>query len=297
MNLDYLRSFFVIVKSNSISKAAKKLHLTQPGLSMQLQSLENEIGAKLLIRSNKGVRLTDEGKVVFEHASTMLSLEDNIQNNIKNLKSKKNLLSICSCNSLGAYVLPCSIYTFKEIYPDLKVSLEVCETKSVIEKLLNHETNMGVLTSKYEVSGLSIHQLIQDNLVLVSNPNVEYSQITLEDLKNIPLIMQNEDSSIRDVLSNTLKEHNINFDNLNIVLTINSSESIKSAISSGHGFAFLPAIVVRQELRSKSMKKINIQDLDTKFNYYFAHRENHNFTKHEERFKKFILSKNRCFCS
>ena len=296
MNLDSLRSFFVIVECNSISKAAKKLHLTQPGLSMQLQNLENEIGAKLLTRSNKGVELTDEGKVVFEHASTMLSLEDNIQSNIKNLKTKNNLLSICSCNSLGAYVLPCSIYTFKEIHPALKVSLEVSSTKDVIKKLISHETNMGVLTGEEEVSGLAIHPLIKDDLVLVSNPNIKYNRITLEDLKTIPLIMQSEDSSIKKILSKSLKPHNINPDNLNVILTINSSQSIKSAITSGHGFAFLPAIVVRQELRSNTIKKIHVQDFDTKFNYYFAYRKNHNFTKHEERFKKFLLSKKRCFC-
>lgn len=296
MNLDYLRSFSVIVQCNSISKAAKKLHLTQPGLSRQLQNLENEIGAKLLIRSNKGVQLTDEGKVVFEHASTMLSLEENIQNNIKKLKIKDSLLSICSCNSLGAYVLPCSIYTFKEIHTDLKVSLEVCSTKDVIKKLLNHEANMGVLTSEYEVPGLSTYALIEDSLVLVSNTGIEYNQITLEDLKDIPLILQNDDSSIRKILSNSLKEHNISTDDLNTILTINSSQSIKSAITSGHGFAFLPAIVVRQELRSNAIKKINVLDLDTRFNYYFAHRDNYNFTKHEERFKKFVLSKKRCFC-
>lgn len=296
MNLDYLRSFFVIVESNSISKAAKKLHLTQPGLSMQLQNLENEIGAKLLTRSNKGVQLTDEGKVVFEHASTMLSLESNIQNNIKNLKAKENMLSICSCNSLGDYVLPCSIYTFKEINPNLNVSLEVCNTESVIEKLQNHEANLGVLTSKYEIPGIRTHPLIEDNLVLVSNSSAQYKEISLEELKNIPLIIQGENSSIRKILSTSLEKHNISCHDLNISLTMSSSQSIKSAVSSGHGFAFLPAITVRQDLRSNAMKKINIKDLDTKFNYYFAHRDNHTFTKYEERFKKFVLSKKRCFC-
>ena len=71
MNITYLRSFYTTVKFNSISKAAKELHLTQPGLSMQLQSLENEIGSKLLNRSNKGVELTDEGAVVSEYAGNM----------------------------------------------------------------------------------------------------------------------------------------------------------------------------------------------------------------------------------
>ncbi len=122
MNLDYLRSFYITVQCNSISKAAKELHLTQPGLSMQIQNLEDEVGATLLIRSNKGVELTEEGRVVFEHAATMLSLENNIK--ILKIIEKSKTLSIVSCKSLGEYVLPCSIYTFKEIYTDVDVNLK-----------------------------------------------------------------------------------------------------------------------------------------------------------------------------
>jgi transcriptional regulator, LysR family len=78
MNLDYLKAFYTTVNCNSISKASKLLHITQPALSMQIQHLENEFNATLLIRSNKGVELTEEGKIVFEHAKSMLSLEKNI---------------------------------------------------------------------------------------------------------------------------------------------------------------------------------------------------------------------------
>lgn len=291
MNLDYLKSFFTIVKHNSISKAAKELHLTQPGLSMQLQSLENEIGAKLLTRSNKGVELTAEGKIVFEHTITLLEVEANMHNNIRNLKMSDNTLSIYSCNCLGAYVLPCNIYIFKEIYPNLTISLEVLSTKSVIKKIINHETNIGILTSKYDAPELSMHPFIEDSLILVSNPNVECNQITLEDLKKIPLIMQNDESSLSKILYKSLDKHNISADDLNIVLTMNSSQSVKSAIASGHGFAFLPSITIDQELKSSTIKKIMVKDLDTKFNYYFAYRKNYIFTPFEEKFKDFLLSR------
>ena len=79
MNLQYLRAFYVTVKVNSISKAAKTLHLTQPGLSMQIQSLEKELQVSLLNRSNRGVELTDAGKIVFDYADTILSLQENIE--------------------------------------------------------------------------------------------------------------------------------------------------------------------------------------------------------------------------
>src|SRR5690554_962566 len=166
MNLDYLRSFYVTVKSNSISRAAKQLHLTQPGLSMQIQNLEDEVGAKLLTRSNKGVKLTDEGKIVFEHATTMLSIQKNIKKSIKDLENTKKTLSIVACKSLGEYVLPCSLYTFKEIYTDVDVKLEVYNSSAVIKKILSHETNIGIITGSYVFESIATIPILSDNLIL-----------------------------------------------------------------------------------------------------------------------------------
>lgn len=87
MNLTYLRSFYTTVKCNSISKAAKQLHLTQPGVSMQIQKLENDINFKLLNRSNTGVSLTSAGEIIFEFAESMLSIEDNLQKKLDELKN------------------------------------------------------------------------------------------------------------------------------------------------------------------------------------------------------------------
>lgn len=90
MNLQYLKSFYITVKVNSISKAAKILHLTQPGLSMQIRALEKELQVSLLNRSNKGVNLTEAGKIVFDYAGTILSLQENIERDLKTLKAQKN---------------------------------------------------------------------------------------------------------------------------------------------------------------------------------------------------------------
>ena len=129
-----MQSFYTTVKCNSISKAAKELHLTQPGLSMQLQNFENEIGEKLLIRSNKGVSLTEEGQVVFEFAESMLSLQHNLDKKLKSLKEKKSRLFLSACSSLGEQILPCSIYTFKEIYFNINVSYDFLSFDDSSEK-------------------------------------------------------------------------------------------------------------------------------------------------------------------
>ena len=296
MNLDYLRSFYITVKCNSISKASKKLHLTQPGLSMQIQNLEDEVGATLLIRSNKGVELTEEGKAVFEHAETMLSLENNIKKSIKNMESSKKSLSIISCKSLGEYVLPCSIYTFKEIYTDVNVKLEVHNTSTVIKKLLTHDANIGIITGPCELESISTIPILADKLILVGRPDIESESITIEELFELPLILREEDSTNRILLNNILAKYMVNMEDLNIVLSSNSPESIKSAVSSGRGFAFLPNIVVKRDLRRGNLKYIKIKDFDSGFNYNLAYRKDYKFSEHEEIFKKFITSKKRCFC-
>lgn len=296
MNLDYLKSFYVTVKCNSISKAAKQLHLTQPGLSMQIQNLEDEVGAQLLTRSNKGVELTEEGKIVFEHATTMLSIQKNIKKSIKDLEKTKKTLFIVACKSLGEYVLPCSLYTFKEIYTDVDVRLEVYNSTTVIEKLLSHEANIGIITGSYVFESIATIPIHSDELVLVGGPKTDFDNITIDDMMDIPLILREENSTNRFLLSNILAKHLIDIDNLNIVLSFNSPESIKSAVSSGKGFAFLPNIVVKQDLRRGNLKKINIKDFDSKFSYYLAYRKNYEFTGYEKIFKKFITSSKRCFC-
>ncbi|MGG7179222.1 LysR substrate-binding domain-containing protein [Clostridium paraputrificum] len=296
MNLVSLRSFYTTVKFNSISKAAKELHLTQPGLSMQLQSLENEIGAKLLNRSNKGVGLTEEGSLVYEYAHSMLSLEDNLQIDLKNLKNKKSKLLISSCKSIGEHILPCSIYTFKEIHFNIDISMEIDNSSNVLKKLMDHTTNIAIIQDMIVPDNISTIPIMSDRLILVGGKNTKKNSISLSELTSIPLILREEGSGILALLEKSLKENLLTLSNLNILLSLNSLESIKSSVASGRGYSFLPESVVSHELRTGTLQKINIEELDIPFNYYVAFRKNYLFTDYENKFLDFLTSKKRCFC-
>ena len=296
MNLASLRSFYTTVKFNSISKAAKELHLTQPGLSMQLQSLENEIGAKLLNRSNRGVELTEEGSLVYEYASSMLSLEDNLQIALKNLKNKNSKLFISSCKSIGEHILPCSIYTFKEIHFNIDISMEIDNSSKVLENLMNHTTNIAIIQDMEVPDSISTIPIMSDKLILVGGKNTEKSSISLTELSSIPLILREEGSGILALLEKSLKENLLTFNNLNILISLNSLESIKSSVASGRGYSFLPESVVSHELRTGTLQKINIEELHIPFNYHIAFRKNYILTDYENKFLDFLTSKKRCFC-
>lgn len=296
MNLTNLRSFYTTVKNNSISKAALELHLTQPGLSMQLQALENEIGAKLLNRSNKGVQLTKEGILVYEFSETMLSLEDNLHKSLINLKNNTSALHISTCKSLGES-MPCSIYTFKEIHFDIDVSMDTDNSSNIIKKLLSHEINIGVIQGLDGINeNITSIPILTDKLLLVGAPSYNKDTISLKDLPSLPIILRENGSATLSMMKSALKNKNLNIQDLNIVLSLNTPESIKSSIASGRGFSFLSEMSIAHEIRNNTLKKILIKDLDIDFNYNIIYRKNYVFTEHEKKFIDFLASKKRCFC-
>lgn len=300
MNLEYLQSFYMTVKYNSISKAAAALHLTQPGLSMQLKNLEKELEAKLLIRSNKGVKLTEEGKVVYNYADTILSLKGNIERDIKNLQQDKPRLIIGSCKSVGEYALPCSIFIFKKENKEVDINMEVVNSSKVIENLCDHSINIGIIQDDPKEDSIATEYIASDELILVGASDNEIicdnEIISIEKLKTIPLILREKTSNARYLIEKKFREKGVSLEEFNVIYDLNSPEAIKSSISAGNGFAFLPRLIVDKELKKGYLKQIHVEDIKIEFNYYIAYRKNYTFTQHEQMFVDFIISKKRGFC-
>lgn len=296
MNLTYLRAFYATIQCNSISKAAIELHLTQPGLSRQLKSLEREVGEVLLDRSNKGVELTDAGKILYESASSMLALEDNIMKNLEELRIKNNKLYFLCCHSIGQSILPCSIYTFKEIYFNIDIQMELENHTKILEDLLTHSVNLAIIQNIELPSNLNTINIISDYLILVSGNMSAPDSISLEELPSYPIILKNKYSGIYKTLNNELSKHSINIDNLNILLLLNSIESIKASVIGNKTLSFLPEASVRHELRRGTLKKITIDNLKMPIDYCMAYRKNYHLTSNEQKLAKFLTSKKRCFC-
>ncbi|QZY53849.1 LysR family transcriptional regulator [Crassaminicella profunda] len=296
MNLQHLRSFYITVKCNSISKAAKTLHLTQPGLSMQLQNLEKELNASLLTRSNKGVKLTEEGKVVFDYADTLLSIQGNIERDLKSLQQDQPQLMIGSCKSVGDYALPCSIYTFKQLHKEVNIQLEVNSSTEVIENLRQHTINIGIIQHDPKVNDMVTQTIISDELLLVGNQKDAPKQISLEELKKLPLILREKNSGTRYLVREALERKGIGLEDLNVIYDLNSLEAIKSSILAGKGFSFLPKLIIQQELKELSIQPVVVEDLTIHFDYYIASRKKYKFTHYEQMFVDFIISHKRGFC-
>lgn len=296
MNLQYLKAFYMTVKHNSISKAAQSLHLTQPGLSKQIKSLENELGVNVLIRSNKGVELTDEGEVLFNYADTLLSIQGNIKRDLLNLYEDQPKLLIGTCKSIGEYALPCSIFTFKHLHKEVDISMEVINSTEVIKKLQDHTINIGIIQQDVEIEDIVTRHIISDELVLVGYKEDSPKTISLKELTKIPLILRENHSGTRYAIEESLKRRGISLDDLNIMYSLNSPEAIKSSLLAGKGYSFLPRLAVAPEIKKGSLKIIEVEDLEIISGYFIAYRKKHSLSHFEKIFVEFIISSKRSFC-
>ncbi|MEW9122804.1 MAG: LysR family transcriptional regulator [Thermotaleaceae bacterium] len=296
MNLQYLHAFYVTVKANSISKAAKLLHLTQPGLSMQIQALEKELQVDLLKRSNRGVALTEGGKIVFDYADTILSLQDNIERDLKSLKSDRKQLLIGSCKTVGEYALPCSIYIYKHENKNVDVNLEISNTDTVVKKLMDRSINIGIIQDKVKEPGLKLLKITSDKLLLVTAIPIIKDSVCLEELKKLPLVLREKGSGCRRAIESHLKARKVEIEELNVLYELNSMEAIKSSVVSGKGFAFLSQLSIKRELRDGALRKVDIQDLSIVSDFHIAYREEYTLLPHEEDFVRFLRSNKRGFC-
>ncbi|MCK9267658.1 MAG: LysR family transcriptional regulator [Alkaliphilus sp.] len=296
MNLQYLNAFYVTVQLNSISKAAKKLHLTQPGLSMQIQSLEKELESTFLIRSNKGVELTEAGKILFEYANTILSMQNNIERDLQNLKSDKKELLIGSCKAVGEYALPCSIYIYKQDFKNVNIYFEINNTADIIKNLLDRTINIGIVHGNITADNIKTDKITTDRLLLVTPLPLIRDTISLNEFKKLPLIFREEGSGTRQTIKEALLPFDISIEDLNIIYELNSMEAIKTSVLSGKGISFIPELSIKRELRDADLREIKIEGLNISGEFFIAHREDHDLASYEKEFINFIKSSRRGFC-
>lgn len=308
MNLEQLNSYAHVVKAGSITKAAKKLHVSQPALSLQIQDLEKYFNANLLNRTNRGVSPTAIGEIVFEYSQKVLQMTDSLAKEISALQNDESQeLKVGTSDALGEFALPCSIYIFKEKYPKHNVYLDICNTQCVIEKVIEGSLPMGVieglidneLLKKIKSEGLAIKQLGNDKLVVIAPYNLEWKtkeSITFENLRNYKLILQQEGSGVLFTLSNTFSKYNRSLNDLNVVLKLSSISAIVSSVTADHGISILPKMALRKELRHRSLKAVNITDIDMIHPLYLIYNPKKTQNNLASLFLDFIMSSERGFC-
>ncbi len=193
MDVRQLKYFLTISEEGSISKAAEKLHMSQPPLSQQLKLLEDELGVKLLERNTRNLKLTDVGEALLYRSRQILDLVELTTKEVKDINAGfEGTLSIGTVSSAGAALLPEIINSFHKQYP--RISFEILDEDSdkITELLKDGIIDIGIIRTPFNLEDFEYIYLPEEPLVIASSQvfwDENKKFINLSELSDKPLIM------------------------------------------------------------------------------------------------------------
>lgn len=192
MNLKQLEYFMAIAEEHQLTAAAKRLHITQPPLSYELQQLEKELGVRLVNRGPRMAELTDAGKLLYIRAAQIIDATTSATREVKSFgKGSRGTLSIGIISSSGGLFPTPSMRSFAEDYPDVSFELREGNTYEVLDMLERGVVDVGVVRTPFLVGDLECRYAKPENMVAIIPEQMscgrDPKRVALEDLSGKPL--------------------------------------------------------------------------------------------------------------
>lgn len=293
MNIQQFEVFRTIAQAKSFTKAAKILNFTQPAISSQVKSLEENFNVTLFERGNTGVKLTEAGKIFYEYGEKILSIYAEMGTEIAKVSGhSKEFINVGASYTAGNYFLPSSIISFKELNPDVHIRLDIGHGQDIIENIRDRTIDIGVVEGNLANDpDLEKIKIESNELVLIVPPRNEWldkQTLTINDLIKEPFIAREEESSIRHFVDTYLKTIGLSFADFNIVTEITNWEAIKIAVMRNKGISLVPYPVVKKEIDEGNLLQLDVVDLQLAWDMEVIIRANENFTGLKKDFLDFI---------
>jgi DNA-binding transcriptional LysR family regulator len=268
MDTRQLAAFCAVVDRRSFSQAAEQLGVTQPAVSLQIRSLEQRLGQRLLDRSGRRVEPTEAGLRLYRSAQRMLALEQQLLEEVSGNGDGelKGRLEIGCSTGPGATVLPLLLCEFQEANPAVTISLSVNDTQHVIDAVARRELELGVVGAASKHRGVTFEPFFQDEVVLAVPPKHRFAEKTvgLDDLRSETLILMQEGAGVRQMIEDELGAAGLRIRDLEVRLELGLQESVKAAVAAGHGVTFISRSSMEPELASGSLAAARVKGLDPK---------------------------------
>lgn len=263
---DSMRVFITVADKKNFSKAAKALSLTQPAVSFQIQTLEQYYQTMLFDRVNRHVKLTAAGELLLDYAIHMNNLQAELERNMQQLTGHvKGELLVGASTTIGEYILPYVVGSFKHDYPDVNVTIQIMNTKDVANSVASKTFDIGIIEGPVpDDLVLEERKFLEDELVLAipaDHPLAQKESISLEELKGLPYITREPGSGSRLIFEQALIDADFDVEDLNIVMELGSTTAIKSAIMGGLGISTISKWAVQDLVKSGKVAALNIDGL------------------------------------
>jgi LysR family transcriptional regulator, transcriptional activator of the cysJI operon len=250
-----LKVFRAVAEHLNFRKAAERLFLTQPAITLQIKALENDLGMRLFDRTGGKIALTRQGSVLLEYANKLATLASEAEQKLGCSEgSVSGELALGASTTIAQYVLPRLIGAFQNEYPHIQFSLHSGNTSEVVRCLLDGTVALGLIEGPARERGVRTEPFMEDELVLITSPSFDSNHVAPGLFAGMNLLMREQGSGSRHVVELALEKAGLKLKAFKKVMELDSTEAIKSAVEAGLGVGFVSRWAIAKELELGTLK-------------------------------------------
>jgi len=286
IDLELYRVFYIVAKNKHMTKASEELHISQPAISQSIKKLEDQLGGTLFLRSNKGMELTEEGKMFYEYVKGALDLINNAEHEFTSFKDlSKGEIKIGCSTTLTKLILMDVLEKFHMDYPNININITNGLTSDLINDLKLGKLDFVIFNeSNIKETNLNLEKIKELKQGFIYNPKFFKDNVnTFSDLNNIPLILQKEESNSRKLLDSIALDHNVK---LIPKMEVVSQELVTDFTNIGFGIGY--SIIDLAEQNHDNLKELNINKELPNINIYIASNKYVSLTFASKMFIKYL---------
>lgn len=287
VDLELYRIFYVVAKSKNMTRASEELFISQPAISQSIKKLESELGGTLFLRSNKGMELTEEGKMFYSYIKDALELINNAEAEFTSFKDlDKGEIKIGISTTLTKLVLMDKIQEFHKNYPNIDIKITNELTSNLIEDLKRGKLDFVIYNeSDIKESGIESKVIKKLKEGFIYNPEHYKDDInSINNIKNYPLILQKKESNSRKRLDNYCLSNGII---LKPKMEVVSQELVLEFTNAGLGIGY--TLIDLAQRNYPNLKELNINKDIPRVDIILATNKGINLTFATKKFLEYLL--------
>jgi LysR family transcriptional regulator, transcriptional activator of the cysJI operon len=258
--------FRAVAEQLSFRKAAEELYLTQPAVSLQIKALEEELGVQLFDRSGTQAMLTGAGKILLDHVRRSSALLLQAEHKIAALSGDHaGGLTLGASTTIAQYVLPRLLGEFCTAHPRVLPTLISGNTERIVSAVVEQKIALGLIEGPPRSRDVKTERFLEDELVLIVPAAHEWAErgvVAAAEMASAPLLLRERGSGTRRILEMALERSGIKRRELRVVMELDSTEAIKSAVEAGFGVGFISHWAMAKDARlGRSFRIVQVEGL------------------------------------
>lgn len=267
-SLRQLEIFVAISRTESVTRAADELSLSQSATSTALGEFERQFDLQLFDRIGKSLRINETGRQLLPRAVELLDRAHEIEALLQGHVGF-GYMKIGATLTVGNYLATILVARFLQEHPESRIQLQVHNTSTIVQQIVNHELDLGLIEGDSNHPDIEVQPWIADELVVFSAPDhplAKLSKISIEQLLQEPWILREKGSGTRETFDRAFRNYHAR---LNIRLELEHTEAIKRAVESGLGIGCISRLALKDAFRRGSLVPLATPDLNLDRYFYF----------------------------